>query len=251
MTELSYQLYSSRNFGPLGATFKMLADTGYAQVEGYGALYADLDDLDGLVGDLHASGIHMATAHMGLDMVENDAQRVLNIAKAVGIKAVFVPFLAEGDRPATAEGWHAFGSRLEAAGAPLRDAGLAFGWHNHAFEYEALEDGSYPMDHILSGGPNLAFEFDVAWCARAGVDPLPTIEKYGSRILAAHVKDIAPAGEKSDEDGWADVGEGTMDWSAYMAALRAAGCKYFIMEHDNPSDDTRFAKSSFAHVSSL
>ncbi len=251
MTELSYQLYSSRNFGPLDATLKMLSDAGYTQVEGYGALYAELDDLDGLVRHLHETGLHMATAHMGLDMVENDAARILSIAKAIGIKAVFVPYLMEDDRPTTADGWRAFGARLEQAGAPLRDAGLAFGWHNHDFEYTALSDGSYPMDHILAGGPGLAFEFDVAWCARAGVDPKPSIERYGSRILAAHVKDIAAEGEKADEDGWADVGDGTLDWAGYMSALKQAGCKYFIMEHDNPSDDTRFAKSSFDHVSKL
>lgn len=37
MTAFSYQLYSSRNFPPLAATLTMLADLGYAEVEGYGA----------------------------------------------------------------------------------------------------------------------------------------------------------------------------------------------------------------------
>ena len=41
MTDYSYQLYSSRNFGPLPDTLKMVADLGYTQVEGYGALLGD------------------------------------------------------------------------------------------------------------------------------------------------------------------------------------------------------------------
>ena len=168
MSQLSYQLYSSRKFGPIGETLKMLAETGYSQVEGYGALYASLDDLDGLVGHLHANSLNMATAHVGLDMLETDSARFLEIARAVGLETAFVPHLAADLRPDSAAGWQAFGARLEAAGGPLRDAGLMFGWHNHNFEYVPLEDGSLPMDHILEGGPNLAFEFDVAWCVRAG-----------------------------------------------------------------------------------
>ena len=42
MTDLSYQLYSSRNFPPLADTLSMLSDLGYSQVEGYGGLYDDL-----------------------------------------------------------------------------------------------------------------------------------------------------------------------------------------------------------------
>jgi sugar phosphate isomerase/epimerase len=37
-----------------------------------------------------------------------------------------------------------------------------------------------------------------------------------------------------------------MDWKALMAALRGAGVRHFIMEHDNPSDDARFARRSLA-----
>ena len=64
----------------------------------------------------------------------------------------------------------------------------------------------------------------------------------GDRITAVHVKDIAPAGENADEDGWADVGQGTVDWKGLMAALKEqTKAKYFVMEHDNPKDDKRFA----------
>jgi len=87
---------------------------------------------------------------------------------------------------------------------------------------------------------------DVAWVIRGGADPLAWIEKYRDRITAAHVKDIAPAGQNADEDGWADVGHGTVDWPAIMAALRAVGVMHFVMEHDNPKDHTRFATRSIA-----
>ena len=62
---------------------------------------------------------------------------------------------------------------------------------------------------------------DVAWIVRGGADPLPWIEQHGQRIVAVHVKDIAKPGEGKDEDGWSDVGHGTIDWAGLLKALRA------------------------------
>ena len=81
---------------------------------------------------------------------------------------------------------------------------------------------------------------------KGGGDPLEWIETFGNRLTAVHVKDIAPEGENADEDGWADVGDGIVDWKALMAALRATPCKNFVMEHDNPKDAKRFAERSIA-----
>jgi sugar phosphate isomerase/epimerase len=247
---LSYQLYSSRNFGPLSATLAKLAALGYDNVEGYGALYAQLADLSGLKALLDENGLKMPSGHFGLDMVKSDPDRVISIAETLGVEAVFVPHLAADQRPGDATGWTAFGQRLSKAGAPLRDAGLRFGWHNHDFEF-AADGGPHPLDLILEGGADLDLEMDVAWVARAGQDPLAWITKYSDRIVAAHIKDIAPKGECLDEDGWADVGHGTIDWVACMNALESTNCELCVLEHDNPNDDDRFAKRSIAYLNSL
>ena len=101
------------------------------------------------------------------------------------------------------------------------------------------------MTHILEAAPGIGWEIDVAWVIRGGADPREWIDRYGSRILAVHVKDIAPAGEAASEDGWADVGHGTVGWKDFVARLRASTpAELFIMEHDNPSDYRRFARRS-------
>jgi len=92
---------------------------------------------------------------------------------------------------------------------------------------------------------------DVAWVIRGGADPLAWIKAFGRRITAAHVKDIAKKGENLAEDGWADVGHGTVDWKGIYAALKAADVQYFVMEHDNPADDRRFAGRSLASAQNL
>ena len=241
---LSYQLYSSRNFPPLGETLAMLADLGYDAVEGYGALYADDAQVAALTAALGNSGLAMPTGHFGLAQLETEPDKVLAIARALGITRIYCPYLMPQDRPTDAAGWLAFGARLQAAGRPIRDAGLGFGWHNHDFELRPLPDGSIPQDLIFAGGPDLEWEIDVAWVVRGGADPAAWIARYAPRITAAHLKDIAAAGQNAGEDGWADLGAGTVPWKALMAGLRHTPCDVFIVEHDNPSDPARFARRS-------
>lgn len=63
------------------------------------------------------------------------------------------------------------------------------------------------------------------------------------------MKDIAPEGECEDEDGWADVGTGTMDWKAIMDAVRTrTNTRFFVMEHDKPNDHERFARRSIENA---
>jgi sugar phosphate isomerase/epimerase len=247
MTPLSYQLYSSRNFGPLDQTLKMLGKLGYSQVEGWGGLYAQLDQLDRLKGDLDANGLHMATGHVGFDMLREQPDRVKEMAKRLDMRAIFVP--APPD-PAYREGkgdWAAFARDLAEAGKPYWDAGLHFGYHNHHWEFAG--DGDIkPLDVLMEASEHMMLEFDVAWAVRGHQAPLTWIQKYKDRIMAAHVKDIARPGENADEDGWADVGHGTMDWKGLWTALTHAECEYFVMEHDNPKDDRRFAERSIAAV---
>lgn len=252
MTKLGFQLYSARNFQPFSAILPQLAAAGYASVEGYGAMYAAVDEagLQSLKADLDKNGLTMPTGHFGLDLLESDPERVLQIAGTLGIEAVYCPYLLPDQRPSDATGWFAFGQRLQRAGKPIRDAGLRFGWHNHDFEFVTLEDESTPQEQIFAGGPDLLWEADIAWIIRGGADPFAWIESYGKRISAVHVKDIAAAGENKDEDGWADVGHGTVDWKGLMAALNPYNVRDFVVEHDNPSDIGRLISRSIAAFNS-
>jgi sugar phosphate isomerase/epimerase len=242
---IAYQLYCSRNFPPLGDTLKMLAATGFTAVEGFGGLYAAVEELK---AGLDANGLAMPSGHFGLDMVEGDPARTIAVAKTLGIAKVFVPYIVADQRPTDAAGWAAFGARLAEAGKPLLDAGFGFGWHNHDFELADLGGGVTPLDQIAAAGVDL--ELDLGWVRVAGHDPVAWIKKYSGRIGAVHIKDIAADGEAVDEDGWADVGHGIIDWAPIKAALDAAGIDHFVIEHDNPKDHARFAARSLATVKS-
>lgn len=248
MPRIAYQLYCSRNFPPLAETMQKLADIGYADVEGYGGLLADTEGLKAALG---AAGLQMPSCHFALDMLEQDSAAAIATAKLLGIGKVIVPYLTPENRPTDTAGWTAFGARLAAAGKPVQDAGLVFGWHNHAFELDPTPEGDMPLDLIAAASPDLMLELDLGWVRVAGHDPVAWIGKYAGRLTAVHVKDIAADGTAVDEDGWADVGHGIMDWAAIHAALQQAGVDHYVVEHDNPSDDARFARRSLAAVQSF
>lgn len=239
----SFQLYSARNFQPWQGVVETLARLGYKEVEGFGGVYADPAGFRRL---LDANGLSMPTGHFPIDMLENDFDGARRIADALGVRLMVCPHLVADQRPTDAEGWRAFGRRLAAVGEKAKKAGYGFAWHNHDFEFKALADGSVPQTHIFDAAPDLGWEIDVAWVVRGGADPLKWIADHAARIVSVHVKDIAPAGEALDEDGWSDVGHGTIDWPGAMAALRKTPAGHFIMEHDKPSDYERFARRSIA-----
>ncbi|MBL8576935.1 MAG: sugar phosphate isomerase/epimerase [Mesorhizobium sp.] len=245
----SMQLYSARNFQPWNKVLKILGDAGYKEVEGYGGVY---DDLAGIKAELDKNGLTMPTGHFSIDMLETDFDGARKIADALGIRTMICPYLNAEARPeATAAGWRGFGERLAKVGARAKKDGYGFGWHNHDFEFKALDDGSVPQEHVLAAAPEIGWEMDVAWVVRGGADPLPWIDRHGSRIVAVHVKDIAKAGQGLDEDGWSDVGHGTIDWASLLKTLRAkTSAKHYVMEQDNPNDFERFARRSIASVKS-
>ena len=243
--DFSYQLYSARNEKSLDDTLKTLKQLGYTQVEGWGGQFSDPATL---AASVKGAGLTMPTAHMGYAQLE-DSAAAIKTAQAVGIKTVFCPAPPSADFREGKGNWAEFGAGLDKIGKAFNAAGLGFGYHNHHWEFAKGADGKYPMDILLAAAPSLEWEMDLAWVVKGGEDPVKWMDKYGDRITAIHVKDIAPAGEALDEDGWADVGYGTLDWKSLLATAKAkTKVKYFVAEHDKPLDAIRFGRRSIDSV---
>lgn len=243
MTELSFQLYSARNYPSLPDFLGKLAQLGYRQVEGYGALYDDPAAFSGL---LRQNGLLMETGHFGLDQLK-DTATALRTAETIGVKRIYCPFITPDQRSTDESKWLELAETLARLGEVYAAEGYGFGWHNHDFEFVPTSSGRTPMEILLETAPKLEWECDIAWVIRGKTDPLPWFDRYGDRITAVHVKDIAPAGENADEDGWADVGHGVLGWDKLIKEVTSrTKARYFVAEHDKPSDELRFATRSIA-----
>ncbi len=239
----SFQLYSARSCKDFPQLLARLKELGYSAVEGYGKIYGDGGEL---AARLAQAGLSMPSGHFSLHDLQ-DIPASISLAQTLGMNTLICPWLEPVARPLNARGWCALARELERLARHYSSHGLTFAWHNHDFELARSGGKTLPMEILLHEAPSLGWQFDVAWAVRAGQDPLDWIERFGGRIVSVHLKDIAPPGQCVDEGGWADLGEGIVNWPEILAALhRHARCTSFVLEHDNPSDVLRFASRSIA-----
>lgn len=251
MRPVGYRLYSSRNFSPLSDTLELLRETGYSYVEGYGQMLGNQDNISKVARLLEANQLEMPSAQFNLSTIQNAPEKIIDAAQVLGIKVVVMPYIVEALRPRTREGWQSFGHLLTDMAQPLMDAGLQFAYRNTDFEFMPLDSGERPLELILGSSPDLKFEFDAAWAHRAGVNPEDWIKAYAEKLLLVHIKDVAHMGRNINEDGWADVGYGVMNWKQIWDALDAAEVQYRFVDHGNPADHWRFARRAMGTITAL
>jgi sugar phosphate isomerase/epimerase len=237
------QLYTVRrlmNTDP-GGTLAALAQIGYREVELaglYGRTPADFRKL------LDAHGLVAPATHIGLGPVRADLSKVLDDATTLGNHWIIVPSLDGPDR--TPDGARRAAETLNQAGLKAKERGLRMGYHNHEYEFRAIE-GKTSFDVLLEQtDPNLVdFELDLFWIRRGGGDALAYFNRYPGRFVALHVKDMAQDGKM------VNVGEGAIDFAGIFAHADKAGVKHYFVEHDLPADPINDARVSFAALQKL
>ena len=190
---IGIQLYSLRDMAgaDLPATFDMLEDIGYPEVELFqlhGRTAAELRAL------LDARGLCAIGAHVGIDRWRNELETVLDEAEALGMPYVGVPGIFPPPPPEVSE-WRSLARELNRYGEAAADRGLRFYYHNHDFEFQRA-GGQVLYDLMLDRtDPDLVFfELDIYWIVTAGRDPLDYLGRYDqSRWPLFHVKDRSAA----------------------------------------------------------
>lgn len=249
---LSVQLYSLRDHGSLAAQLDAVRAAGFPAVETIQGL---MEDARGTRAMLDERGLKALSGHVSLAAMRDRPEWAFEAAHVLGVGLLVVPALHGPDRPADEAGWRAVGAELGRIARRAAEEGLRFAFHNHHWEVEKLPDGSLPLDLLLDAGAadGLGWQADLAWLVRGGDDPGTRLDRHRDRLMSVHVKDIAPAGAAMDEDGWADVGHGVLDWNELWGRSMAGGeeAPLMVAEHDKPADAARFARRSFATMQRL
>lgn len=230
MSNIGLQLYTVRSIlaDDFAGTLGRLAEVGYVNLEFAGYYDHPPAEIRQLLDDL---GLRARSGHFGLGDMREDADAVLDGAATLGMEYVIVPSLP-GDVRSSLDAYRSVAAEFNEYGEQCRAAGLQFGYHNHSFEFEAI-DGQLPYDILLdeADADLVAMELDIAWIVNAGQDPLAYFQRNPGRFHLWHVKDITEGGDL------ADVGAGRVDWPTLFDHAEESGLRYGIVEHDRPGDD--------------
>lgn len=244
---LSIQLYSLRSLNDLDRSLDIVAAAGFRWVEGIGS---HLDDADATKSKIEARGLRFSSCHVSLAALRERPEQVIAACKTLGLRDLFMPSVPPPERNSDAAYWRALGKELGTLGRRFAESDIRLGYHNHNWEL-APKDGETTALELLfaeSEDTPLTWEADIAWLVRGGADPGDWLRRYSNRLVAAHVKDIAPEGTNLDEDGWADVGAGILDWRSLWRECKDCGAEWMVLEHDKPADPERCARISFNYL---
>jgi sugar phosphate isomerase/epimerase len=247
---ISIQLYSLRGLGSVDLELDTAKAAGFRHVETVGS---HLDNAASVAAKMKLRGLTASSSHVSLGALRERPEAVIAGCRTLGIGQLFMPPVPPPERDMPAPGWTALGCELGGMAERFQSEGIRLGYHNHNWELTPKDGAKTALDLLFGAatGSPLTWQVDVAWLVRGGADPKAWIERYKDRVVSAHVKDIAPAGQGLDEDGWADVGHGVLDWRDLWRCCRAAGARWMVVEHDKPSDPARCARRSFAFLSTI
>lgn len=227
--QVGIQLYSVRDRSEkdfLG-TIREIADIGYKNVELAGLYGHSAREVRKTIAD---AGLKATSAHIGLTVTDaaiwDNLKKSVETAQELGLKRFVVPYYPLGQSP-TADDVAKFIDTIEQAAGIVTEAGLEFGYHNHAFEFKPV-GGKLIIDQLLErvSASKLFAEFDLGWVKVAGQDPAAYTKKYAGRLPLVHAKDFKADGVDTE------IGRGTVDWDAALAACEESGVEYVIIEQE-------------------
>jgi sugar phosphate isomerase/epimerase len=258
--QISVQLYTLRDqLGvDLDGSLAELRRIGYTRIEHAGFVGRSAAQFRAA---LDAAGIKATTGHVGIPQPFDAGvwERALADANIVGNRYIVHPFFgidfSTGQPIREGARYRALARDLNRAGALARRAGIAFGYHNHNFEFLRQDGGSRTGFDILTAetDPGLVhLEVDLFWAWVGAADPVDLIARHRGRIRQVHVKDLNTA------RGFEDAGSGLIDFGRIFAHAREAGIAEFIVERDDagtpprvPADALTTARNGFRYLDAL
>jgi len=207
--EMGYKYVETANYSDDGLIYKMTPETFKAKLE--------------------AAGMYAVSCHVSRSLSDNMDEvwawwdKCIAAHKAAGMSYIITPWMPT---PETLDELQKYCDYYNQIGEKCQAAGMQFGYHNHAHEFEKIyktgENDSISMyDYLVqhTDPAKVFFELDVYWCQKGGVVAPSLFEKYPGRFLFLHVKDEKELGAS-----------GMMNFEDIFNKLDLAGTKYLIVE---------------------
>ncbi|MDD3356741.1 MAG: sugar phosphate isomerase/epimerase [Dysgonamonadaceae bacterium] len=230
---ISIQLYSVREDiqRDFKGTIAKVAEAGYKGVEA--ANYND-GKFYGLTpeefkNEIEAVGMEVISSHTGRPLEEKIADTnwdevwawwdtAIDAHKRADMKYIVAPWMPT---PTTLSDLKEYCDYYNQIGEKCNAAGMKFGYHNHAFEYEEI-DGEIMYDYMLENTDpdKVFFEMDVYWTTQGGYNPIDYFNKYPNRFKLLHIKDEKELGGD----------DSVMDMDNLFQNIDKSGVEHIIVE---------------------
>lgn len=278
---IGLQIYSIRDllFQDPKLTLETVAKIGYTHIETFGVDVANnsfwglkVTELKKILAD---NGLSTYSGHydMGkyLDRNNDDKESIekyIEIAAELGQQYVIAPVNPMHDlNNLQVEDYQYAAEQLNKAGELAKQAGIKVGYHNHFWEFRQFANNTRGLDIMLAFTERdlVAFELDIFWIEKAGLNPLSYIEKYPGRFEMWHVKDMdkqftktvigpdfdqAPLDSIFKEVKYTEVGAGSIDFANIIQAAEKSGLVHAFVEQDDIYLENKFdsIKKSYDYV---
>ncbi|MDR1372674.1 MAG: sugar phosphate isomerase/epimerase [Dysgonamonadaceae bacterium] len=233
---IGLQLYSLRsNIEKIGidSVIKITGETGYKYIES-----ASYQPNEGTVYGIapeefkakcEAAGLTPLSCHVVKNLDEEYSavmawwDKCIDVHQRAGMSIIVQPVM---ETPETVERAAEYAKYFNEVGEKCNAAGLKFGYHNHAYEFEKRyeqPDGKQITlyEYLIQNtdADKVFFEMDVYWTVIGRRSPVEFFKKYPGRFHILHIKDEMTLGES-----------GMVGFDAIFNNAETAGTKYLIVE---------------------
>lgn len=228
---IGLQLYSVReDMKDVAATLAAVGNMGYKFVETAGYANGKMYGMDPVEFKnlCEANGLQFLGAHAGQAIPEPEKMdevmawwdECIAAHQAADVKWIVQPFMGKTGYESL-EGLKRYCEYFNAVGQKCNEAGIRFGYHNHAQEFKTVLEGKPVYDWMLelTDPAKVMFELDLYWITEGGKQPAEYFDKYPGRFELWHIKDQAELGAS-----------GNIDFKSIFADLEKAGVKYGVVE---------------------
>jgi sugar phosphate isomerase/epimerase len=241
---------------------KTIAYIGYKEIEGQGRV-----NLIALAPKIRDLGMTPVSCHVETPLITGDWEKYkmqpVAIEEAIdGLKKIGVQYFTMAYIQPVARGdldfYRATADKMNHVGELVSKAGMQFAYHNHAFEFGAI-NGTRPIDIFRDRLDKklVTLEMDVFWVSVAGNDPVEMLKQWKGRVGLLHLKDKEKGtpvqySESVQKSAFKEVGSGVVDIPAILKAAPAAGVKHYFVEQDQTAGDPLDSlRKSFDYIQSI
>ncbi|OAV75377.1 Hydroxypyruvate isomerase [Bacteroidales bacterium Barb7] len=248
---IGLQLYSLRDMvkeSGIQAVLETVAKMGYKNLEtaGYddGKIYGLAPaEFKNIVNDL---GMKCTSAHLGQSFdKEKEAEIMSWWDKAIaahnelGVKYIIQPWMPVNDQT-TLDDLKLYCDYFNSVGIQTATASIAFGYHNHNFEFKTIEDQliyDFLLDNVSKN--HVFFELDVYWCQVGGGNAVKYLQERADQFKAVHIKDEKEIGAS-----------GMLDFQPIFEQMKANNIKdwYVEVEQYTNNDPVASVQESYDYL---